>query len=214
MVLKLYGSPFSTCSKRVATVLLEKEVPFELIEIDLAKQEQKMPAYMEKQPFGQLPYIDDDGFILYESRAICRYIATKYASQGTKLLPTDLKEYALLEQAASVEQSHFNPPAEGAVSENIFKPFRGQAPDPTVFEAHVKTLDAKLDVYDAILSKQRYLAGDEITLVDLFHIPYGAMLEVAGSNIMYSKPNVARWFKDLTSRPSWDAIKDLIKSTV
>ncbi|KAG6908219.1 hypothetical protein DXG01_005691 [Tephrocybe rancida] len=118
----------------------------DLLKINLAKHEQKSPSYMKIQPFGQIPYIDDDGFILYESHAICRYIATKYSNQGTKLLPMDIKDYAIFEQVASVEQSHFNQSAEGVISENIFKPFFGQAPDPTVFEAHIKKLDAKLDV--------------------------------------------------------------------
>ncbi|KAG6810055.1 hypothetical protein H0H87_011358 [Tephrocybe sp. NHM501043] len=213
MVLRLFGSPFSTCSKRVATVLHEKKVPFELVVIDLAKHEQKSPAFREKQPFGQIPYLDDDGFIVYESRAICRYIATKYADQGTKLIPTDLKGLAIFEQALSVEQAHFNPSAEGAISENIYKPFFGKAPDPAVFEGHLKKLDEKLDIYDLILSKQKYLAGDELTLVDLFHIPFGAILPTAGSEIMNSKPHVAKWFKELTERPSWQAIKDNIHST-
>lgn len=57
MVLKLYGSPFSTCTKRVATVLHEKKVPFEIYSINLAAGEHKTPSYLEKQPFGVVPYI-------------------------------------------------------------------------------------------------------------------------------------------------------------
>ncbi|KAG6844650.1 hypothetical protein H0H87_005101 [Tephrocybe sp. NHM501043] len=121
MVLKLYGVPISTCTKRVGAVLLEKQVPFEMIDVDFAAREHKSAAYLEKQPFGQVPYIDDDGFILYESRAICRYIATKYADQGTKLIPTDPKEHALFEQAASTEQSNFDAFAAPAVFENVLR---------------------------------------------------------------------------------------------
>ena len=137
MVLKLYGSPISGAVRLVAFVLREKEVPFELVPIDFSKKEHKSPEFLEKQPFGQVPYIvcdvllisiqwlhsplnvpfrppqDDDGFILYESRAICYYIAAKYPNQGTPLLPTELKANALFHQAASVEVCHF--------SENIFK---------------------------------------------------------------------------------------------
>ena len=54
------------------------------------------------------------------------------------------------------------------------------------------TLERKLDVYDKILSKQKYLGGDEITLADLFHIPYAVLLPVAGSTAIESRPNVAR----------------------
>ncbi|KAK0236258.1 glutathione S-transferase [Armillaria nabsnona] len=213
MVLKLYGSPFSTCTKRVATVLHEKRVPFEIYSINLAAGEHKTPSYLEKQPFGVVPYIDDDGFILYESRAISRYIALKYESQGTKLIPTDdLKSIALFEQAASVEQSSFDPYATAVGMEKIIKPRKGiQANEETV-EAALTSLSAKLDAYDVILAKQKYLAGDDVTLADLFHIPWGVLLAVGGCDIMESKPNVSRWWKDITSRPSWAAVKDGVNS--
>jgi len=64
-------------------------------------------------------------------------------------------------------------------------------------------LNGKLDVYDNILSKQKYLAGEEITLVDFYHLPLGHGLKKFGYNVMESKPNVARWFKDVSSRDSW-----------
>ena len=123
MVLKLYGNPLSTCTRRVAAVLKEKEVTFELVAVDFSKGEHKAPSYLEKQPFGQVPYLDDDGFIVFESRAIARYIATKYKDQGTPLIPdpSDLKATALLDQAISIEGSNFDPYASGVAVEKIFK---------------------------------------------------------------------------------------------
>jgi glutathione S-transferase len=213
MVLKLYGFHLSTCTRTVATVLHEKQVPFEFIPVDLLKGEQKFPEFVAKQPFGQVPYIDDDGYILYESRAIARYIATKYADQGTPLLPKDLKAYGLFEQAASVEVHNFHPYASKAVGENVFKKYRGLTPDPAVYEAAITALDKNLVVYDQILEKQKYLAGNEITLADIFHVAYGSLLPAAGSNAIESKPNVDRWFKEVSGRASWQAVKDGVKST-
>ncbi|RXW15180.1 hypothetical protein EST38_g10682 [Candolleomyces aberdarensis] len=90
MVLTLHGYPISTCSKRVAVVLHEKQVPFKFVTIDLATGEQNAPVHLEKHPCGEGPYIiDDHGFVLYESRAIARYIEEKYTGQGTALIPTD-----------------------------------------------------------------------------------------------------------------------------
>ncbi|KAH8798028.1 glutathione S-transferase [Flagelloscypha sp. PMI_526] len=217
MVLKLYAFAHSTCGKRVATVLHEKAVPFEFISVDTMKGEHKTPEFLKNQPFGQVPYIDDDGFILYESRAITRYICEKYPSQGTQLIPAGLKEKALFEQAASNETFNFDPFCSAAVSEAVFKPMIGRGePDKAIVEGLVEKLSAKLDAYDKILSAQKYLAGNELTLADLAHLPYGTLLGVAGYDVLTSdaKPNVARWWKDLQARPSWQAVTGGIQSNL
>jgi len=215
MVLKLYGHGYSNNTVRVAIVLHEVKVPFEFHTVDLQKGEHKTPGHIEKHPFGQVPYIDDDGFILYESRAICHYLATKYAGQGPKLIPTEPKANALFQQACWSEALNFSDSAGKAYYEKAIKPYRGLTPDTAVFDAHIATLNAKLDVYDKILSKQKYLAGDEITLADLSHISVGSALPKTGVNPLEDekRPNVLRWWKDITSRPSWQAVKDGVKST-
>jgi hypothetical protein len=60
MVLKLFGVPLSVCTRRVATVLVEKKVPFEFVSVDFSQGEQKAPAYLAHQPFAQVPYIVGD----------------------------------------------------------------------------------------------------------------------------------------------------------
>lgn len=72
MVLKLYGSAMST--SRVLATILEKELPYEFILIDIAKGDQKSEEYRKLQPFGKVPVLDDDGFLMFESRAICKYL--------------------------------------------------------------------------------------------------------------------------------------------
>jgi len=209
MPLKLYGSLTSTCTRRVAVILHEKRVPFEFIVVQMAKGEHKDPAYLENQPFGQVPYIDDNGFILYESRAIAWYIAAKYPDRGTRLIPNDLQGQARLMQAWSVETSHFVH-AEQAAFEAIFKRNRGLDTDPVILKRHQEALERTLDVYDKILGKQKYLAGDELTLVDLFHLPYAYILPRTGIDPIPTKPNVKRWYEDVSNRPTWQLVKDQV----
>lgn len=103
MTLKIYGSPYSPCNKRVLLVCEEKGIPYELTTLNFAIGEQKSPEYVKLMPFGKVPTIDDDGFILYESRAIAKYLSLKYKSQGVDLMPDlkDLQEYALFEKVCS-----------------------------------------------------------------------------------------------------------------
>ncbi|KAJ7910404.1 glutathione S-transferase [Mycena leptocephala] len=208
-ILKLYGAKIATCTRRVGTVLHELHVPFELIEVDVMGGAHKTPEYLKKQPFGQIPYIDDDGFILYETRAICRYIAAKYPASG--LIPTEPKANALFEQAAAVELTNFDPSGAKAGFE-FFKKTLGMPYDQAQADAQLEVLDKKLDAYEAILSAQRYLAGDKLTLADLFHLPY-APLVASGSDIMTRRPNVARWYNELVERPSWLAYVDGVTTT-
>ncbi|KAJ7649358.1 glutathione S-transferase [Mycena polygramma] len=209
-ILKLYGSKLATCTRRTATILHELKVPFELIEINLQAGEHKTHEYLEKQPFGQIPYIDDDGFLLYETRAICRYIAAKHPESG--LIPTEPKANALFEQAAAVEVTNFDPSASKAGFQLLLKsadyPF-----DQAVIDEHVPLLDKKLDGYERILAKHRYLAGDKLTLADLFHLPYGPLSALGGSDMFSRRPNVARWYEELVARPSWLAYQEGVTTT-
>ncbi|KAF8214853.1 glutathione S-transferase [Mycena galopus ATCC 62051] len=202
-ILKLYGAKIGGGTRRVVTVLHELKVPFELIQIDLMAGEHKTPAFMENQPFGQIPYIDDNGFILYETRAICRYIAAKYPASG--LVPTEPKANALFEQAAAVELTNFDPSARLIATEKFKQTHLGMQPDQAIIDTQLEILDKKLDAYEVILGKHRYLAGDTLTLADLFHIPYASAVGTVEGDIMTRKPNVARWYKELVARPSWTA---------
>ncbi|KAJ3570973.1 hypothetical protein NP233_g4053 [Leucocoprinus birnbaumii] len=214
MVLKLYGYPSSTAVKIAAIVLHEKKIPFEFIMVDLLKGEQKKEDYLEKHPYGQVPCLDDNGFLLYESRAIARYLVEAYPEHGPQLVPTETKQRAIFEQATASEAFNFNRFASPLVFEIIFKEFVGGKTDPAIVADLTDKLSARLDVYEKILSKQKYLAGDAVTLADLFHIPTASLLIKAGVPIIQDRPNVTRWYNDLTSRESWQKVKDDVSSSL
>jgi glutathione S-transferase len=131
---------------------------------------------------------------VYESRAIARYIAAKAKSP---LIPTtDAHKAALFEQAASIEVSNFDVFASAITYQRVFAPMFGQTTNEELVTQLAKSLEGKMSGYEAILSKHKYLAGDEITLADLFHLPYGVFL--APQKFAYLEdeakyPNVARY---------------------
>jgi len=205
MVLKLYAVPYpGSGSGLVYLVLEEKQIPFELVAVDLKAKEQKKPEFLAMHPFGQVPVIDDDGFIVYESRAICRYLAEKYADQGPNLFPKGLKERAMVEQGAAVDSANFLPTILKVFRESG-KKRRGLPFSQAVIDEALAELSAVLDVYEVILGKHKFLGGDEYSLADLFHFSHAPRLAENGINIMTSKdrPNVTRWWNELTARPAW-----------
>ncbi|XP_068658769.1 glutathione S-transferase F13-like [Aristolochia californica] len=206
MAPKLHGIGFSTCTARVAAALNEKGVDFDLVGVNLAIGEQKQPHFLARNPFGQVPVLEDGDLTLFESRAITKYIAYKYSGQGTDLVRGgDEKERALVNVWVEVEAHHFNPAVAPLVSELLIKPRVQRLPtDEVAAEAHAGKLDKVLSVYEERLSKSKYLAGDFFTLADLHHLPYlYCLVRTPKASLVTSRPHVLAWWEDISSRPAW-----------
>jgi glutathione S-transferase len=82
---------------------------------------------------------------------------------------------------------------------------KGEGPtDEAQVAKYAARLDTTLAVYDGILAKQKYLAGNELTLADLFHLPYGKMAKALGFKDIFEKySNVNKWCEALEARESW-----------
>lgn len=169
--MKVYGSARAACPQRVLTCLLEKGVDFELVHVDLDQGEQKQPKFLLRQPFGQVPVVEDGDFRLFESRAIVRYYAAKYADHGPDLLGTTLEERALVDQWLEVEAHNFNDLCFTIMLQLVILPRMGQPGDLGLAQSCEHKLEKVLDVYEQRLSEITYLAGDKFTLADLSHLP-------------------------------------------
>ncbi|KAJ3015777.1 hypothetical protein HKX48_004400 [Thoreauomyces humboldtii] len=206
-IIKIHGAAMSTCTQRVLATFREKAVPFQLITVDIVNGEHKKPPHLAHQPFGQIPYIDDDGFVLFESRAIARYISKKFQGQGTDLFPADLKKGAVVEQWLSVEEADFNSHGALLAYEKIVKARFGLGPaDEEKCTGYVGKLSATLDVYEKHFAStgNSYLAGDEFTLADLSHLPVAVRIFQAGhGDLITSRKLVGAWYTRISERESW-----------
>lgn len=123
--------------------------------------------HMNRHPWGKIPSITTpSGFTLYESRPICKYLATKYSFP---LVPpaSDVEAVALFDQAQSVESFYFAEPAGRIGFEKFVKPFRGLTPDENVIADALKSLENFFDVAEGLLKQREYMAGNEFSLVDI-----------------------------------------------
>jgi glutathione S-transferase len=137
---------------------------------------------------------DDDGFVLFESRAIARYIAAK---AGSPLLPTgDAHAVARFEQAVNVEAFNFDGFASQIAFQRVFAPFFGKKTDEARVEELSTALAGKMPAFEHLLAHNKYVAGDNITIADLYYLPYGSMLAPQGFKFLEDTekyPNVARY---------------------
>jgi glutathione S-transferase len=203
--MKLYGSKHSTCTRKVLVTLAEKGAEAEFVPVELGKGEQKTPAHLARQPFGKVPALDDDGFQLFESRAIMRYLDERLP--GPKLTPADPRARARMEQWISIEHSYFSPVAMKLVHQLLFNPRFGRPTDQEVVDKARAEILHPLDVLARRLEEQPYLAGDAFSLAEVTYMPYFEYLYAAkcAEPIAERKP-LAAWWEKIAARPSWKKV--------
>ncbi len=196
-MIQLFGNPASTCTRKVLTVLAETNTPYELSVIDLSKGEHKQPPHVARQPFGQIPVIEDDGFRMFESRAIARYLDEK---TGGTLTPKTMRERALMNQWQSVEQSNFSPAAMKFVYHYVFKRPQDQA----VLDGANTMVETTLGAISKSLAETPYLAGGQFSLADIGYMPYIEYTMNSPLRATFEKfPHVMTWWNRVSERPSW-----------
>jgi len=197
----LYGHPGSTCTRKVLTTLAETSTPFELSLVDLAKGEHKQEPHLTRQPFGQIPTIDDGGFKLFESRAICRYLNDK---AGSPLTPKDVMERAVMDQWLSVEQSNFSSAAMKFIFHYIFK----RPQEDAVLDSAGKMIDTTLAALSTPLERTSYIAGEQFTLADIGYMPYVEYAMNTPAKATFEKyPRVMTWWGRVSARASWQKVR-------
>jgi glutathione S-transferase len=175
----------------------ETNTPYEFTLVDFAKGEHKAPPHLGRQPFGQVPTLDDDGFAFYESRAICRYINEK---ANGELVPADIKGRALTEQWISIEIADFSPHLLKLIAHHLFQ----QAQEPAVLAAAEKGLETALGVMDTQLANTPFLAGTAFTLADICYMPYIEYGMATPAKEMFPRfPHVSAWWSKISQRPTW-----------
>jgi glutathione S-transferase len=196
-MIQIYGNPMSTCTRKVLMTLAETNTPFEMHVVDFTKGEHKQEAHVRRQPFGRIPALEDDGFELFESRAMARYINDK---AGGKLVPADGKGRAKMEQWISVETSEFSGNAMKFVAEYVFK----RPQEPGVIEAAGKALDLTCSVMERQLAKTPFLAGADLTIADIGFMPYIEYAMATPAKDIFAKyPHLMAWWNKVSERPTW-----------
>jgi glutathione S-transferase len=159
------------------------------------------PAYRKLNPNGLVPTLDDDGFILWESNAIVRYLAAKHGAGS--LWPADPQQRAAADQWMDWQVSTFAP----AFRDLFWGLVRTPAAERdlgAIESSRLKTAQV-LGIVDAHLESRSFLAGDSFTMGDI-PLGCGVWRWMALPIERPPLPNLQRWFEALRTRPAYAKI--------
>jgi glutathione S-transferase len=198
-MIKLYTFPASSNSRKVRMALIEKGLEFERINVDLSKREQKTPEYLQIHPFGQVPALDDEGFVLYDSTIINEYLEDEYPYPP--LMPKDSEGRARARLMEDLRDNHFNP-----ACVQIFRELR--KPEGERDQSAIDQFKAKItECFDRIekeLEGRDYLAGS-FSLADIAFVPNIDTLDRLQIQLEPTYKNILAWIARLKARPSFVA---------
>ena len=189
-MLQFYFHPFSTYARRVWMTLLEKDVKFEPIEVDLVNRAHREPAYLAKNPYGRVPAINDDGFVLYESSAILHYLETTHPSPA--LTPGDARGRALVDMHMRLCDLQFARPTVTIIFPKRFLP--PERWDAAAMAQAKGEIEKHLEIVERQVGDAGYLVADRFTLADIAYAPF---LEFLPLMDVEAPPRVAAWRKNL-----------------
>ena len=191
----IYGAPVSTYVRTCRMACIEKGVGYELE--PLAPQS---PEIMALNPTGQLPAFKHGDLLLQEASAICRYIDETFS--GSKLQPEDIKARAQMNLWMSVIADR----TYQTMIRDIILPRFGlvEKSDDEIKQA-AEVLETQLKRLDDRLNDHAFLAGDDLTLADLFLVPILFWLKMTpeGQTSLPTYGALDRWYEKIAARPSF-----------
>lgn len=197
-MLKIYGAPHSRAF-RVVWLANEIGIPYQLVPVSFGvpDAECKKPWYLQLNPNGKLPTIDDDGFILWESAAINLYLAEKYKSS---MWPSTVHGRGKLLQWAFFVANEVEPAVIAILRNRIILPPEHR--DPVVADEAQHKLRCLLDIMESELQQNPFFAGDGWGLADFMIACVLYIVQVRLKMDLSDSPRLSSWVTASVERPA------------
>lgn len=202
--LVIYGIPGSPYVRAAQMAAEEKGAPYRVH--SLQPGETKGEEHLKRHPFGRMPAVEHDGFALYETQAIVRYIDQVFP--GPSLQPSEPRAAARMNQIIGINDWYLFPKTIAVIGfQRIVGPaLLGLETDEAAVAAAMP--DARLCVaeLDRLLDDSAWLAGEQFSLADVMVAPQMAFLAATpeGEELMTSSP-LSAWLDRVSTRPSFQA---------
>jgi glutathione S-transferase len=197
----VYGPATSPYVWSARLALAEKGVAHDLVEVTVAQFREE--PHISRHPFGKVPAFEHDGFALYETQAIMRYVDEAFPA--APLQPIEVHPFARMNQIMGIVDAYLAPNLVGGVLHpRIVAPRLGLPSDEAKVQASLPQVKLCLGEIARLAGDQPFLAGDALTLADLMVIPpliYFKKLP-EGATQLAELPTLAAWVNRMEARQS------------
>jgi len=202
----VYGPAGSTYVWSARLALAEKGVTHELVDVPFGLHREQL--HLSRQPFAKVPAFEHDGFALYETQAIMRYVDERFA--GTPLQPEDVHEWSRMNQIIGIVDAYASPSIGGTILYNrVLVPRLRGVSDEAAIAAALPRARLCLAEIDRLMEDHRFLASEHISLADLMVIPllycFGNVPD--GKASMAEHPKLQNWVRQMEMRQSFQVTK-------
>ncbi|NND65665.1 MAG: glutathione S-transferase family protein [Gammaproteobacteria bacterium] len=209
-MLKIYGHPISSRVNKVTMCAKALGIDYELEEIDIMNDENKTEAFLGISPAGKIPAIEDQGFAMFESNAIMKYLARKVNSP---LYPTEARKQCTVDQWLDFVAQHIDLHIGSLLLNKVFFPKMGVEVDQMALKEKPGFIHRFLGVIDKQLDKNNYLAGDDLTIADICLLSALQPIELIEIDLA-DYPNIANWHQELTKLDWYGAVHQTYQDTI
>ncbi|MGF6758015.1 glutathione S-transferase family protein [Paraburkholderia sp. GAS42] len=194
--IRLHTSLLSGHGHRVKLFLTLLDLPFEVVELKIADGDNRRPEYLQLNPFGQVPTIEDGDTVLFDSNAILVYLAKRYGELSW--LPEDELGAAAVQRWLSLAAGQI---AYGPCAARLVTVFGA----PLHLETAQKIAIKLFDVLDSELADKPFAAGEHVTIADIAAHTYIAHAPEGGVSLA-PYPNIRAWLRRVEALPRFIAM--------
>lgn len=195
----VYGADYSVYVRIVQLVLEEKGVGYELVPVDIFAADGIPGWYFEHQPFGRIPAFEHDGFRLYETGAIARYVDEAFG--GPALQPVEARPRARMNQITGLLDAYAY---RTMVWDVAVERLETTPPDEAVIANGLRQARTALQALSSLKAEGPWLLGTDLTLADLHAAPIiGYFVKVAeGQALLAEFAEIQNWWTRIAARAS------------
>jgi glutathione S-transferase len=199
----VYGATYSVYTRIVRLALEVKGVGYRLVEIDIFGADRASAEYATRHPFGRIPAFEHNGFRLFESGAITRYIDGAFS--GPQIQPREVRARARMNQVVSLLDAYaYRSLVWDIFVQRVRVPERGGVLDEAKIAAAVPVARQVLSTLTKIKADAPWLVGCDLSLADIHAFPMIALFKLApeGQSLMAEAPEISAWFDRLNQLPA------------